>query len=301
MKTAYHPLLLVLCIAGVAGLACAEQLYKDHLINPSFERGEEGKEPYGWGAESSAKGREPYVWKKGAVPPGDKTSFVKARGGRPGDGGEPTDAYAAHLTVRGNDTWAMGAQTVVIDVKEPTQFTFSAWIRCVQDIPPGDHRPYICLIGLKLDEAGENWIKVRPAWDSTNVTPTPEWKKYSVSVVCAPDVPRLTAHIGSYTRGAVIEVDDVTLIREMPVPEFDVDKEGGALARIVKDAGKGNAKAAGLQKLFDRIKARLATANDKDSPEAERRKAAAELPGLIQDYFAEKEALKGSLLDSLFE
>ena len=135
----------------------------------------------------------------------------------------------------------------------------------------------------------------------TDFTPTPEWKKCAVFVVCPPGVPRLTAHIGSYTRGVAIEVDDVELAREMPVPEFDVDQEGEALARIVKDAGKDNAKAAALQDLFATIKARRATARDKDSPEAERRKAVAELPGLIRDYFAKKEALKESLLDSLFE
>lgn len=278
----------VLCLAALAGAAHARHVHKDFLVNPSFEKGETGEEPYGWASE--------------AAPTNDKTAFVKAPGGRPKGDGKPEDPYEVQLTVKGDNKKSWGSQLVNVKLTGPTQITFSAWVKADGTIPAGDYKPAISIEGLKIDKDTNRWVTPEGGGrKSTEFTPTSEWTRYAVSKVFPADTERIKLAIGTYSRGVVISVDDAELSQGLSVPEFDVDKEGESLAQLVKDAGQGDEKAAELQKLFDAIKQKLATANDESASKASRSQAAKELPDLIKDYAAKKKALKDGLLDSLLE
>ncbi|MFH0963746.1 MAG: hypothetical protein V2A58_07010 [Planctomycetota bacterium] len=280
----------VVSLALAGGRARGAILYKDYLVNPSFEEGEEGKEPYGWSSES--------------IPGNDKTSFVKAKGGRPKEvkEGEKADECEAHLTVKGDDKQAVGSQIIGVKVAEPTQFTFSAWIRSDGAFPAGDNKPYISVEALKLDEAAGRWVTPEGGGrKSTEIVPTADWTKVTVTKVFPADTQRVKLVIGSYTRDLVIAVDDCAFAQGLYVPEFNVEKEGKQLEELRGSASEQGAEFAALEKRFEEIKALLVVAGNKETAEAKRREAADKLAGLIKDYFTAKDALKKSLLESLVQ
>lgn len=289
MRMAYRiALTAALCLVLSAGAVQARHVIKDHLVNPSFEEGEVGQEPYGWASE--------------AMPVNDKKAFVKAKGGRPKGQELPKDQHEVQLTVKGDNKKSWGSHLVNVTFDEPTSVTFSAWIKADGAIPAGDFKPAISVEGLKLDKDANRWVTPEGGGrKSTEFVPTAEWSHYSVTKVFPPETERLKVAIGTYTRNVIISADDLTLTWGLAVPDFDVEKEAAALEQLLKDAGKDNQDAAELQKLFDRIKEKLAAAWDQEIPEADRKKAAGELPELIKENFAKKSALKQSLLDSLLE
>ena len=281
-------ILITVCLSLSAGPAQAEILYRDHLVNPSFQEGEEGQEPRGWASESN--------------PSGDPTSFVKAKGGRPKGEGNAPDGCAAQLTVKGDDTSAWGSQIISVKIDEPTQFTFSIWVKSHGTIPPGDCRPALLMSALTNDAKLNRWVKTEGTrLQGIDFVPTPEWTNVSLSATFPPTVQRIKLVVQTYSRDVIISVDDAALVQGIPVPDFDVEKESKDVAALVAEAGEDSEKAAELQKLFDAIEKRMSTANDQSAPQADRKKAAGDLPELIQDFFEKKGALKKSLLDSLFE
>ena len=281
---------MVFCLGIVLGVACGGQLRKDYLVNPSFEEGEEGQVPYGWGVESS--------------PSNDNTSFVKAKGGRPRGEDKLSDGNEAHLTVKGEDRHAWAAQTIDVNVSAPTRFTFSAWVKSDGIIRAGAYRPYVAIRAFGIDRSSGRWVRLKPVGVSSQSTlfvPRREWTKYTVSKVYPADTGRIRLDIGSYSRDVVIAVDDLTFTCGMDVPEFDVEKEAEDLTELRGYEDEDSELGVELEKLFDEVRGLLAVVGNEQTSDEDRKSAAGRLPDLVRDYFAKKEALKQALLDSLFE
>ncbi|MFH0963743.1 MAG: hypothetical protein V2A58_06995 [Planctomycetota bacterium] len=260
-------------------------VYKDYLVNPSFEEGEDGKEPDGWSSES--------------LPSVDKTSFIKAKGGRPKEvkEGEKADEGEAHLVVKGEDRSASGSQIVAVKISEPTQFKFSAWVKC-----EGGIKAHIWLEGLRLDKE-QNRFVTPEGGERKNVefVPATEWTRVAVSKVFPATTERVKLGIVSFSHDTVLAVDDCALIQGFDAADFDWEKEAEELAGLRRDATDHSEEMNVLGSLFEEMKKLQAVAIKSDGPEAERKDAAQRLPELIQEYLAKKDALKKALLESLVQ
>ena len=282
---------------ALCGCVTGEEAAGNRLNNPSFEHGAKGVAPTGWSGKSYELSREPYGPDAAKSRPNDARCFVKADDGRTGDG-------MAVLNVTGEDKWSRGSQALDVALNAPTRFTFTVYVRSNQTIPASDPSPYVSVRGLQFDKTTGAWAKtptLTGGGQSTEFAPSSEWTKVTVSKVYPPEIERVRVDVGSYSRDVAIEVDDAELTWALATPEFDVDAEAADLARLMKDAGKDDAKGAALKALFDKVKGLLAVARNPDAPAKDKAAAVGKLPPLIKEYLAEKEALKQSALDSLFD
>lgn len=295
---------LVACVALSGGLACGGEQPENRLTNPSFQEGDDGSTPPGWAGKSFGLSREPYGPDANESSPNDKLCFVRRNGGRPPTPEEQPANGMGVLCVMGQDKWSMGFQAVEVNLGKPTRFTFSVYVRSDQTAPAADQSAYISVRGLKLEKDTGFWKKqstVGGVAQSAMFTATPRWRKVTVSTVYPAGIERIRVDIGSYSRDIAIEVDNATLTWGPAVHEFDVEGEAADLAQLLADAGDESEDAAELKELFATIEDLLSRARSEDTSAKDKAQAAQKLPQLIADYFKRKDALKASLLDSLFD